>query len=58
MSTRNALAALALACTPVLAVAAESPNLGRVASPQEIAAYDISIGPDGAGLPPGRGTAK
>jgi mono/diheme cytochrome c family protein len=49
-------AALGLASTSVLA--AESPNLGRVATPEEIAAYDISIGPDGAGLPPGSGTAK
>jgi S-disulfanyl-L-cysteine oxidoreductase SoxD len=37
---------------------AEGPGLGRVASPDEIASWDISIGPDGAGLPPGRGTPK
>ena len=37
---------------------AESPNLGRVATPEEIAAWDISIAPDGAGLPPGGGTAE
>jgi S-disulfanyl-L-cysteine oxidoreductase SoxD len=37
---------------------AEGPELGRVASPDEIASWDISIGPDGAGLPPGRGTPK
>src|SRR5580704_17934289 len=59
MSTRNALfLAAALAAGPAIALAAESPNLGRVAAPDEIAAYDISIGPDGAGLPPGSGTAK
>ena len=40
------------------AALAEGPGLGRVASPDEIASWDISIGPDGAGLPPGRGTAK
>jgi mono/diheme cytochrome c family protein len=37
---------------------AEGPGLGRVASPDEIASWDISIGPAGAGLPPGRGTPK
>ena len=48
-------AALALGCG---AAGAESPNLGRAATPEEIAAWDISIGPDGAGLPAGSGTAK
>jgi cytochrome c len=37
--------------------AAEGPNLGRDATPAEIANWDISISPDGAGLPPGSGTA-
>ena len=37
---------------------AEGPGLGRVATPDEIASWDISISPDGAGLPPGRGTPK
>ena len=32
-------------------------GVGRAATPAEIAAWDIDIGPDGAGLPPGRGTA-
>src|SRR5499427_9182539 len=40
------------------AALAEGPGLGRVASPDEIASWDVSIGPDGAGLPPGRGTPK
>jgi S-disulfanyl-L-cysteine oxidoreductase SoxD len=40
------------------AFAAESPNLGRVATPEEIAPWDVSIGPDGVGLPPGSGTPK
>jgi S-disulfanyl-L-cysteine oxidoreductase SoxD len=34
------------------------PNLGRIASAAEIATIDISIPPSGAGLPPGRGTAR
>ena len=39
------------------AIAQESPNLGIPADPEEVAAWDIDIGPDGAGLPPGAGTA-
>src|SRR5881398_3181023 len=37
--------------------AMESPNLGREATPAQIAGWDISVGPDGVGLPPGSGTA-
>lgn len=33
-------------------------GLGREATPAEIAAWDISIRPDGKGLPEGKGTAK
>jgi cytochrome c len=60
MSTRNSLliAVSALALIPAVAVAADGPNLGRVATPEEIAAWDVSIGPDGVGLPPGSGTPK
>jgi S-disulfanyl-L-cysteine oxidoreductase SoxD len=47
---------LGLVCTA--AAAQESPNLGRLATPEEIAAYDIDASPDGSGLPPGSGTAK
>jgi S-disulfanyl-L-cysteine oxidoreductase SoxD len=46
------------------APAAEAPakapamfGIGRPATPAEIAALDIDVGPDGVGLPPGRGTA-
>ena len=59
MSTRNTLlaacSALVVGCGAALA---ESPNLGKAASPEEIASWDISIGPDGAGLPSGGGTVK
>src|SRR5881394_1992495 len=60
MSTRNGLliAVSALALFSAVAVAADGPNLGRVATPEEIAAWDVSIGPDGVGLPPGSGTPK
>ena len=40
------------------AALAEGPGLGRVCTPDEIASWDVSISPDGAGLPPGRGTPK
>lgn len=54
---RSLIAASALISVSMAAVA-EGPDLGRTATPEEIAAWDISIGPDGAGLPPGSGTAK
>ena len=38
------------------AVAADAPHFGQPISPAEAAAWDISVGPDGAGLPPGSGT--
>jgi len=43
----------------VLAAAAaqEGPNLGETPSPELIAAWDISVSPDGTGLPAGSGTA-
>ena len=37
-------------------LAQEGPNLGHEATPEEVAGWDISIPPDGAGLPPGSGT--
>src|SRR6185295_1076644 len=61
MSTRNltAVATMILAVTAYASsVAQESPNLGRPATPPEIAGWDISIPPDGTGLPPGNGTSE
>jgi len=60
MSTRNTLliAVSTLVLISAVAVAADGPNLGRVATPEEIAAWDVSIDPDGVGLPPGSGTPK
>jgi mono/diheme cytochrome c family protein len=49
-----ALVLLALGCARAATV--ETPNLGRPATAGEIAGWDISVAPDGAGLPPGRGT--
>jgi S-disulfanyl-L-cysteine oxidoreductase SoxD len=38
------------------AKAADSPGLGKRVSEAELALWDMSIGPDGKGLPPGSGT--
>jgi cytochrome c len=63
MSTRKTFAAAALA-TCLAACAAQTgkqgggPNLGRAATPEELAAWDMSIPPSGAGLPQGSGTAR
>jgi S-disulfanyl-L-cysteine oxidoreductase SoxD len=60
MSTRSRLTvslcvmALAGCASPTVT---ETPNLGRVATSAEVAGWDVSIPPDGTGLPPGRGTS-
>lgn len=41
-----------------LPAAAEAPRFGQPISETDIAAWNITVGPDGANLPPGRGTAK
>jgi len=62
MSTRDLISvALALvvggcASARVTPSAMDGPNLGREATPAQIAGWDISVGPDGVGLPPGKGT--
>jgi S-disulfanyl-L-cysteine oxidoreductase SoxD len=57
MSMRELAAAAALVAL-CGAASAQSPNLGKPISPEDLATWDISIGPDGAGLPPGSGTPK
>jgi S-disulfanyl-L-cysteine oxidoreductase SoxD len=60
MYTRSLASCVALAVVVAViaqARAADGPNLGREATPAEIAGWDISIPPDGSGLPPGGGTA-
>ena len=62
MSTRDLVCvALALAVGGCVSAgstprAMDSPNLGRGPTPAQIAGWDISVGPDGVGLPPGKGT--
>jgi S-disulfanyl-L-cysteine oxidoreductase SoxD len=57
----RSLAAIALLGITVASVgaagAADGPNLGRAATPAEIAGWDIDVPPDGRGLPPGAGVA-
>ena len=45
-------------CAAASGLAAEAPRFGQTISPGDLAPWDISVGPDGAGLPSGRGTPK
>jgi S-disulfanyl-L-cysteine oxidoreductase SoxD len=60
MSMRRILVAAAPALLALASplFAQQSPNLGKPISQEDLASWDISIGPDGAGLPPGSGTVK
>src|SRR4051794_18767165 len=59
MSMRNALPpAIAALLMASVAIAEEWPRLGRLAAPEEIESWDITVEPSGAGLPHGSGTAK
>jgi S-disulfanyl-L-cysteine oxidoreductase SoxD len=49
------LCAVTVAASSALAV--ETPKLGQPISPGDLSSWDISVGPDGAGLPAGKGTA-
>jgi S-disulfanyl-L-cysteine oxidoreductase SoxD len=51
------LAAAVLVLGATAAWSADAPQFGEPVAPADIAAWDISIGPDGVGLPPGNGTA-
>ena len=60
---RKAAASIAVAAVAACATTSvetplptAGPGLGRAATPQEVAAWDISIPPSGAGLPAGSGT--
>ena len=47
---------IAALCIAAGAAFGEDYGLGRTASSEEIADWNIDIAPDGAGLPPGQGT--
>jgi mono/diheme cytochrome c family protein len=55
MLERLALCAAMIVVAPA-SLSAQGAQFGQSVAPADIAAWDISIGPDGAGLPPGRGT--
>ena len=52
-----ALVAAAIAFSPARC-AAQTPNLGRAMTPDEIRKVDITVFPDGRGLPPGSGSVS
>ena len=43
--------------SPAVSLSGESLRLGRPATPQEVAAFDLDVNPAGVGLPPGQATA-
>ncbi len=49
-------AVLSFVCAGAFAAEIAPPKLGRPATPDEVAKADISIPPDGKGLPPGSGS--
>jgi S-disulfanyl-L-cysteine oxidoreductase SoxD len=57
MSMLKHLVAGAAILALTAAASAQAPKFGQPIAPADLAPWDISIGPDGAGLPPGRGTA-
>jgi cytochrome c len=54
----GAVLAVALAGATAVFAAERKLDIGRVATPQEIAGWDIDVRPDGQGLPPGSGSVK
>lgn len=58
LSSRLAVGIGLLTATASLAQTPSYSNIGRAPTKEEIQAWDISVGPDGKGLPPGQGTAK
>jgi cytochrome c len=55
MLKHHVVCAAMLIAAPALA---QVPHFGQPIAAADIAPWDISIGPDGVGLPPGRGTAR
>ena len=56
MSMRRSLACCGRRSRSGSAAAAQRPGLGQSVTEADLALWDISIGPDGVGLPPGSGT--
>jgi len=60
MFTRRLACLLSLIASSLLPIAsrAQGPNLGRALPPDEIRKVDITVWPDGKGLPPGSGSVS
>lgn len=59
MSTFKFAVLLAVAALFIPSVSfAQHPNLGRPLTPEEISKLDITVAPDGSGLPPGSGSVS
>jgi len=56
MCTRKLAGAAAALLLAAGAASADGPNLGTRLNPTELAAWDLSVLPDGGNLPPGSGT--
>jgi cytochrome c len=57
--SRNfAIALVAAALATAASAESGKHNIGHVATPQEIAGWDIDVRPDGQGLPPGKGSVR
>ena len=57
MSSLERLALIVALLAAPAATAADAPKLGEPVAPADLAAWDISIAPDGVGLPQGQGTS-
>src|SRR6201996_3621472 len=59
MRLRKIVVAIAALSCAIVCAKAEGPyGIGRVATPAEIAGWNIDIGRDGSGLPPGSGNVS
>lgn len=58
MSRFGVLLTAAVLCLFASVCEAQHPNLGRSLSPEEISELDITVAPDGSGLPPGSGSVS
>src|SRR5579871_1104786 len=58
MSTAKFLVVALLAGSATAALASDLPGLGKPVSEADLAVWDISVGPDGKGLPAGSGTPQ
>jgi len=58
MSTFRTICAAVWLCGFAVAGTGQAPDLGRPLTPEEIQKIDITIAPDGEGLPPGSGSVS